>query len=457
MIKLLTPWQTTKPKIWHIVFFAIMLLILSVKVFALWPLLFVLGGTGAGTAWFFGFFESGAVATHGDFSVTGELFVGFYEKAQLWLWGGAYNGEQYVGIYDKFATALEPLFIVISGLMLLVAGFSFFVPAAQKVFTKVIKLIVYIMVVFLLLESNNFIKEYVHEPLMSLLLGIMQIYLGNGDVAFGGSDAQIVAKAIFGGVEGFFNEIFFQIERYWNSISLSKFSQAFAAIALVLAFALLYTVFSLLVILGFFGYFIMLSALVIILMLSIINKQVLFSWLKTTLNFFLIPMFTAAVMSITLIFFNDVINSLRELTATTTIFNKDIATALLVAIFSIGMHWKAPEFAAGISGGMMSGAGSIAGAAAAVGGGAWALSKGVVTTPTNVVSGFRGGNIGNPGGASYRGGQFMQDMYQKLRAGGTHFDDTTPPLSNQGGTMTSHTPSPTPTPPTPPLSNQGGK
>ena len=436
MIKLFTPWQTTKPKTWHLVFFGIMLLVLTVKAFALWPLLFVLGGTGAGTAWFFGFFDSSAATTaSSDFSITGELFVGFYEKGQLWLWGGAYNGEQYVGIYDKFATAVEPLFITISGLMLLIASFSFVVPAAQKVFTKVIKLIVYIMVVFLLLESNNFIKEYVHEPLMNLLLGVMQIYLGNTDVPFGGSDAQIVAKAIFGGVEIFFNEIFFQIERYWNSISFSNFSQVFAAIALLLGFALLYAVFSVLVILGFFGYFIMLSALVIILMLSIINKQVLFSWLKMTLNFFLIPMFTAAVMSITLIFFNDVINSLRELTTDTTIFNKDIATALLVAIFSIGMHWKAPEFAAGISGGMVSGAGSIAGAAAAVGGGAWALSKNLVTTPTNAVSGFRGGNVGNPMGASYRGGQFMQDMYQRLRAGGTHFDDTTPtpPLSNQGG------------------------
>jgi hypothetical protein len=42
------------------------------------------------------------------------------------------------------------------------------------------------------------------------------------------------------------------------------------------------------------------------------------------------------------------------------IFVKDIGFVFLVGIFSIGLHWKAPEFAAAITGGMASGAGSIA-------------------------------------------------------------------------------------------------
>jgi hypothetical protein len=41
------------------------------------------------------------------------------------------------------------------------------------------------------------------------------------------------------------------------------------------------------------------------------------------------------------------------------IFVKDIGFVFLVGIFSIGLHWKAPEFAAAITGGMASGAGSI--------------------------------------------------------------------------------------------------
>jgi hypothetical protein len=36
-----------------------------------------------------------------------------------------------------------------------------------------------------------------------------------------------------------------------------------------------------------------------------------------------------------------------------------IGFVFLVGIFSIGLHWKAPEFAAAITGGMASGAGSI--------------------------------------------------------------------------------------------------
>jgi hypothetical protein len=114
------------------------------------------------------------------------------------------------------------------------------------------------------------------------------------------------------------------------------------------------------------------------------------------MNYFLIPIFTAAVMSVTISFIQEASAAIENLSPTDSIFTKDVGFVFLVGIFSIGLHWKAPEFAAAITGGMASGAGSIVGTATAVGAAAWGLSKSPVggsKNITNFASGFTGGNI----------------------------------------------------------------
>ena len=70
--------------------------------------------------------------------------------------------------------------------------------------------------------------------------------------------------------------------------------------------------------------------------------------LKTTLNYFLIPIMSAIVMSITLLFLDNSISSLEliqeNIDLSQEVFTTVLGMALFVGILSIGLHWKAPEY-----------------------------------------------------------------------------------------------------------------
>ena len=59
--------------------------------------------------------------------------------------------------------------------------------------------------------------------------------------------------------------------------------------------------------------------------------------IKNLLNTFLIPMFTMAVMSITLLFLFNALTAIKDFSAINLMF-------FLMAVFSIGLHWKATKF-----------------------------------------------------------------------------------------------------------------
>ena len=76
----------------YIVFIALFLL--SIPAVAIVPAIIgMLAGAG-GVAWLSGWFSSGdtVVSDSGSFSIAGDMFVGFYDKLNLWLFGGVYDG-----------------------------------------------------------------------------------------------------------------------------------------------------------------------------------------------------------------------------------------------------------------------------------------------------------------------------------------------------------------------------
>jgi type IV secretory pathway VirB6-like protein len=187
-------------------------------------------------------------------------------------------------------------------------------------------------------------------------------------------------------------------------------------------FAALYAIFTILIIVGFFGFMLLLGFAPIFMAIGIFNKGIFFAWLKATMNYFLIPIFTAAVMSVTIVFIGEAADAIEGLSPSDSIFIRDVGFVFLVGIFSVGLHWKAPEFAAAISGGMASGAGSIVGTAASVGAAAWGLSKtplGGGRNLTNSISGATGsGMFGNQNTKSYQAGNVANAAWERFRTGG---------------------------------------
>lgn len=289
----------------------------------------------------------------------------------------------------------------------------------QEYGIKVLQALISFVIVLAFLEWDTF-NDWVFDPLLGLLIGTMKVLFDSHDTG--------LVETIFG-VDQHFDALFASIERYdslleekgaWYSFQIFKQLVAYLIIGL---FAALYAIFTILIIVGFFGFMLLLGFAPIFMAIGIFNKGIFFAWLKATMNYFLIPIFTAAVMSVTIVFIGEAAKAIEGLSPSDSIFIRDVGFVFLVGIFSVGLHWKAPEFAAAISGGMASGAGSIVGTAASVGAAAWGLSKtplGGGRNLTNSISGATGsGMFGNQHTKSHQAGRLANAAWERFRTGGT--------------------------------------
>lgn len=408
---LLTPWRTIQPKSWHWVIFIVIIaqVLVITNVSAVDSRIFNNLGD------FFTIVKSALFGIGSEppntsgivVSIAGDIFGQFFKGLDAWAFKN--NG----GMYKQLADALLPIFLGLINIIIILILFSLLLGKFTDKALKLGKFMIFCFFAILLLESPALFQNWFYEPLLELLAGLILILLKVETIV--GVD---IATAIFGGIENVFSKIFTEIEEISQSVGVTEGKKMFALLSLILAFGGLYFIFSMLIFVGFFGFFVMIGSFPIILTFSIVNRQVLFAWLKTTLNYFLIPLYTAIVMSITLLFLDDALRALITFNINIGIFSKELGLALFVAILSIGLHWKAPEFAAGISGGMASGAGSVVGATAAVGAGALAATKGAVAGGANITSGFRGGNLGNKNSMLY---QMSQEGRERLLKGGEDF------------------------------------
>jgi type IV secretory pathway VirB6-like protein len=246
--------------------------------------------------------------------------------------------------------------------IILLSASAFFNKFTQHI-EKGVKAFIAFVIVIAFLEWSTF-EYWVFDPLLGLMINTMKVLFN--------AESLGLTEAIFG-VDKHFDQLFSEIGEYttlleekgaWYDVQIFKKIVAYLIIGM---FGALYAIFTILIIVGFFGFMLLLGFAPVFMAIGIFNKGIFFSWLKTTMNYFLIPIFTAAVMSVTISFIQEASAAIENLSPTDSIFTKDVGFVFLVGIFSIGLHWKAPEFAAAITGGMASGAGSIVGTATAVG------------------------------------------------------------------------------------------
>jgi hypothetical protein len=343
------------------------------------------------------------------------VFGTFFDGLTKWVIGTSHQK----GKFQVFAERLKPYLEKAMVLMITIFGLFSFFGKYQEYSVKVLKSLISFVIVLAFLEWETF-NYWVFSPLLDLLIGTMKVLFGSNETG--------LVETIFG-VDQHFDALFASIEHYdslleekgaWYSFQIFKQLVAYLMVGL---FAALYAIFTILIIVGFFGFMLLLGFAPIFMAIGIFNKGLFFAWLKATMNYFLIPIFTAAVMSVTISFIVDASDAIGRLSPSDSIFIRDVGFVFLVGIFSVGLHWKAPEFAAAISGGMASGAGSIVGTAASVGAAAWGLSKtplGGGRNLTNAISGSTGsGMFGNQNTKSHQTGRLANAAWERLRAGGT--------------------------------------
>jgi type IV secretory pathway VirB6-like protein len=342
------------------------------------------------------------------------VFGTFFNGLRKWVFGT--NNQK--GKFQVFAETLKPYLEKAMVLMITIFGLFSFFGKYQEYGVKVLQALISFVVVLAFLEWDTF-NYWIFDPLLGLLIGTMKVLFDSHDTG--------LVETIFG-VDQHFDALFVSIERYttllaekgaWFEVQMFKQLVAYLIIGL---FGALYAIFTILIIVGFFGFMLLLGFAPIFMAIGIFNKGLFFAWLKATMNYFLIPIFTAAVMSVTIVFLSQAAEAIGRLSPSDSIFIRDVGFVFLVGIFSVGLHWKAPEFAAAISGGMASGAGSIVGTAASVGAAAWGLSKtplGGGRNLTNSISGATGsGMFGNQNTKSYQAGNVANAAWERFRTGG---------------------------------------
>lgn len=306
----------------------------------------------------------------------------------------AFTGEYFHTIVSSFKGVFNALVVV----YIIFMGFALLTNRLVEHLRTMAMSLVAILICNALVFETGLFAEWVYMPLRNASLGLTSLVLaptGSGGI-----------KDIFSAIDGSFGKIFALADKYadagsgWNLIrSMWIFTMT---LALTLLFSVLYAVFVGLLLIGMFSFHVMMLAAgpAILLAGFPFTRHVFWAWLRASFNYALIPVFTAIVMAITLYALDAAAKNLETLDPNGPIFNRDIATVLLIGLISIWFHLKAPEFAATLTGGTSAGGGFFGTLASLATGGA-AVARGAIIAPS--VPGRIVGSVGRGFDAASQG------------------------------------------------------
>lgn len=281
--------------------------------------------------------------------------------------------------YHTIAVSFKGIFIALVTLYIVVIGYAVLTHTLMQHVRAMAMSLVAIIVCQVLVFDTNLFAEWVYMPLRDSSLGLTSLVLspsGDGGI-----------KSIFTAIDSSFAKIFALANKYmdagsgWNLVrTLWIFMMTLVLTAL---FSILYAVFTGLLLIGMFSFHVMMvvAGPAILLAGFPFTRHIFWAWLRACFNYALIPVFTAIVMAITLFALDDAAKNLETLDPNGPIFNRDIATVLLIGLISIWFHLKAPEFAAILTGGTSAGGGFFGTLAGIATGGA-ALARGAINAPS---------------------------------------------------------------------------
>lgn len=255
-------------------------------------------------------------------------------------------------------------------------------------------------------------EEWVYYPIRDTIFSLMALVMG---------ESTFTVKTLYGPVDGAFSQIFSAIDTVTNKAETGwnlglKIKVFFVTGLLGLVFGALYALFTVLIIMAIFAFHVLIVLAPIFGVFAAIKptRSYFFAWFKALITYALIPVFTAIVMGITLVFLKAAVTDISNIDVIEQgIFTMAIAGALLIGVMSITLHLKAPEFASAITGGQVSGVGGFFGTVASVGFGAAQISR--HTGLTNMVSNSARGAGNQMGKMGRTGWEGVVNGYSKMR------------------------------------------
>lgn len=318
----------------------------------------------------------------------------------------AFTGDYYRTISESF----RDIFQVLVVLYIIGIGYAVLMNSLGERTKSAVSSVFVILICYALVFDTNLFSEWVYMPLRKASLGLTSLVLspsGSGEI-----------RDIFSAIDGSFIKIFALSDKYTDAaggvLSVRGIQVLLVTLALTLLFAVLYAVFTGLLLIGMFSFHVMMVAAGPVILLAGFpsTRHVFWAWLRACFNYALIPVFTALVMAITLYALDDAAANLEQLKPNESIFNRQIGTVFLIGVISIWFHLKAPEFAAALTGSSSQGGGFF-GTMAGLAAGGTALARGAINAPS--VPGRLVGAAGRGFDAASQGIGSAAQAYSRLK------------------------------------------
>ncbi len=295
-----------------------------------------------------------------------------YNISDLW-WAILDSARNYLfSVYEPLARDFQETAIILLMIYIVISIFILMrIGNLDMLMKMVVALIVFATVYQLVFtDGSSGFKEWIYDPIFKTSLNLTSYFVSlspdNNDGITGvlrvtqktaWDMAMIADKQLSAGA-------------WWERFGIDRFFTGLVWIALAAGYALVVIAFVLYTLIAYLGMHILLVIAPIMFLLGAIpmTRHFFISWMKAVITFALIPPFCGIVMGLMTVFLNKTLLDFELLAAKADPFDLTTAAMFIFYILAFGLLRKSPEFAAAITGGVMtqlSGTGAaVAGAAA---------------------------------------------------------------------------------------------
>lgn len=305
----------------------------------------------------------------------GDLFISFFSKLNEYLFH----------IYGPVTQSFSGMAHVLVVLYVVIMGYMSFTGRFGEASKSALISIPIIAIVFGIMFDEGLFKEWIYSPIVSLSYGLTSFIMQ------GGTDSSL--SGIFKTADEVFGKLYEGVKTVYRETDglnfltdMSLIVEAFlVSLGISALYGVVYLVFTILMIAGAFGLTVLfvLGGIAGVCGAFPFTRHIFWAWLRSVMNYALIPVFTGIIMSIALFAIQGVSADMAAINPTATagslLFSRPVGQAFLIGGLTLYFLLKAPEFAATLTGGVSSGLGGLVGAAAGVAaGGAGRLGRAAI-------------------------------------------------------------------------------
>lgn len=308
-------------------------------------------------------------------------------------------------IYGPFVQSFHQLAVGIVTLFVMLMAYLIMSGRAGRAWPHLAAAAVIIPLTFTMVFESSIYMDWIYGTFMDTSQHLSSFMASSGKNTSGLAGIFQSVDAIFGKIFSIIDVVYSKGGAWWHVGTNMEIG--IVIFGLTIVFGSLYAIFTVLIIQGWLmlQLLIAVGGIPIILSGTPFTRHIFTSWLRACFQYALTPVFTAAVMGLTITALDSAVAHLQTIDIIKNgVFNADVGAVFLIGVVSIWLHLKAPELASALTGGTMTQMGGAIGGAASLAGGVMGAARS---------SGLRQGGLAAGGRAAGRAFSEMKGIFRK--------------------------------------------